>query len=77
MAVNPMEMMKMRQRLKLFTEQHPRFPAFVKQVKADALVPGTIMEMKVTTPEGREYITNIRLTPEDVETLHMAGEFRQ
>ena len=76
MAVNPMDMMKIGQRLKVFREQHPKFPAFLTQVKENALVPGTIMEMKVTTPEGREYITNIRLTQDDVETLRMAGQFK-
>ena len=39
-------------------------------------MPGSIMEMKVTTPEGWEYITNIRLTQDDVETLRMAGQFK-
>lgn len=76
MAVNPMDMMKIGQRLKLFQEQHPKFPAFLAQVKENALMPGSIMEMKVTTPEGREYITNIRLTQDDVETLRMAGQFK-
>ncbi len=76
MAVNPLEMMKMGERLRLFSQQHPRFGAFLKDVSEHAIAPGTIVEMKVTGPDGREYITNLRLTEDDMETLEMLKKAR-
>ena len=72
MAINPMDLMKLRSRLDTFQRQHPRFPAFLKDVGENAVMPGTVLEIKVTTPEGRELVSNIRLTEEDVETINMA-----
>ncbi len=76
MAVNPLELLKMRERLKVFGQQHPRFPAFLHELHTQALEPGTILEIKATTPEGKELITNIRLTEEDVKTIQMAQALR-
>ena len=76
MAVNPMELMKMGERLKRFQEQHPRFPLFLREVDEKAVMPGTVIEIRATTPEGREYVTNIRLTPDDVESIQMAKNLR-
>ncbi len=76
MAINPMELMKMKGRLDLFSQQHPRFPLFLKDMGEKALIPGTILEIKVTTPDGRDYITNIRLTEDDIETVNMAKNIR-
>ena len=76
MAVNPMELLKMRERLGIFQQQHSRFPLFLKDVGERAAVAGSIVEIKVTDPEGKTYITNIRLTPEDIETLEMMKKLR-
>ncbi len=72
MAMNPKMMMQAAQRIRLFHSQHPRFGMFLKDVGENAVRPGTIFEVKVTDPEGKEYISNIRLTAEDVETIQMA-----
>ncbi len=72
MAINPMELMKLKGRLDLFTQQHPRFPAFLKDIGDHAIMPGTVIEIRATTPDGREYISNIRLTEDDVETINIA-----
>ena len=74
MAVKPTDLLKLKKRLKTFEQQHPKMPAFIKQVEQHALVPGAVVELKVTTPEGKDYVTNIRLTPEDVETFRILNE---
>ncbi len=76
MAINPLEFLKLKGRLELFHSQHPRFEAFLKDVHDNAIMPGTVLEMKATTPDGREYITNIRLTEDDVETINIAKNAR-
>lgn len=69
MAMNPMQLLQLSERLKIFREQHPRVLEFLHVVARDNIQPGVIMELKVTDNEGRTKVTNIRLTPEDVETI--------
>lgn len=71
MAMNPMEMMKLGERFRIFQSQHPRAIAFVQDVAANAIQEGTIMELKVTMPDGKERITNIKLTADDLETIRI------
>ena len=49
-----------------FHANHPKFPLFLKAVSNDALVEGTVIEMKITTPEGKEYCTNVKLKQNDI-----------
>ena len=76
MAINPLKLMQMKQKLNGFRERHPKFYAFIKQMNKDALVPGTVMEIKVTSPDGKEISTSLRLSPEDVEAIQMAAAMR-
>ena len=69
--MNPMDMMQIAGRLSTFNEQHPKFGLFVKSVAASGLKEGTIIEVKVKEPDGQEYISNIRMTKEDAETVEM------
>ncbi|MBO5520166.1 MAG: hypothetical protein J5973_00645 [Eubacterium sp.] len=69
MAINPMALMKMKERLKIFNQEHPKVGPFFQVLHERAMMEGTILELKATTPDGQEYVSNIRLTPNDVETL--------
>ena len=69
---NPMNLLHMRERLELFNTDHPRVMPFLKAVGETALQEGSVLEVKVTTPDGREYVTNIRLNQNDLETIEMA-----
>ena len=71
MAINPFEMLKYRERLDKFNEDHPRVRPFLAAVANTALVEGTVLEMKATRPDGQELVTNIRLSADDIETLRM------
>ena len=57
-----------------FTRNHPKFPLFWKTVYNTAIEEGTILEFKVTTPEGRELTSNIRLCQDDLELLKQLRE---
>ena len=74
--MNPMDLMKFKERLSIFAQQHPRFPAFIREVNENAVMTGTVAEVKITTPDGREYISNIRLTEEDMETIRLMRGLR-
>lgn len=71
MAINPMELLKLRERLQIFAGQHPRVPAFLQDVGTNGVREGSVIELRVTTPEGRSYVTNIKVTAEDMETVEI------
>ncbi len=71
MAMNPMQLLQLSERLKIFREQHPRVLEFLHAVARNNIQPGVIMELRVTDNDGRTTVTNIRLTPEDVETIQI------
>ena len=77
MAKNPMEMMKLAGRLKIFKEQHPKTIRFFTDVAQNAVREGTVIEMKVTDPDGKDYITNFRVTAEDMETVEMLKNLQE
>ena len=71
MAMNPIAMMQVAGRIKIFKEQHPKALAFIQSVSEGDLREGTIIEVKVTTPEGKESVSNIKLTKDDIETFNL------
>lgn len=68
MAINPMEMMKLKERMDIFMNQHPRVMPFF-QALGGKVVEGSVIEMKVTQPDGSELVCNIRVTAEDLRTV--------
>lgn len=77
MAMNPANMMKIMQRLGIFRQQHPKFQAFLGSVASKAIREGTIIDIKVTDPNGGEYISNIKLTSDDIETVEILKNFKE
>ncbi|MCI1304975.1 MAG: hypothetical protein LKG40_01960 [Lachnospiraceae bacterium] len=71
MAINPAALMKAKARYGIFKKQHPKFLAFLGAINAKMLEPGTVIDVKVTGTDGRTIETNLRLTPEDVESVRM------
>lgn len=69
MAINPLTLLKLKDRLGVFKEEHPKVLPFFHAINERGLVPGSVIEMKVALPDGQEYTTNIRVTPNDVETI--------
>ncbi len=60
-----------KKRIDMFNEAHPRVMPFLEMLKGKALMEGTVVEMRVTDPDGNEYVSNIRLTATDVETIKL------
>ena len=60
-----------------FTNNHPKFPLFIKAVSDNALMEGTIIEINVTTPEGKCYSSNIKLKEDDIEMMQMLQQLDQ
>ena len=69
MSFNPMKLMQLKSSWQSFVKRHPKFPLFWKAVYKQALTEGTILEFKVTTPDGRELASNIKISKEDLDLL--------
>ena len=50
-----------------FTNNHPKFMPFLQAVGREAIGDGTVIEVSVKSPDGKEYNTNMRLTQSDLE----------
>lgn len=72
--INPAIMMKMMNAKNRFTQNHPRFTAFLNAAFSGGIEEGTVIEITVTKP-GKEAITsNIRVTREDMELIEALKE---
>ncbi len=74
--MNPMILLQLKQRLDAFRATHPIFQNFLSFIHKNAIEEGSIIEIKVITPDGKEYESNLKLTAEDVETIRMIEDFR-
>lgn len=70
--MDKMIMNEAKKRMDMFKADHPKVLPFFEMLKEKALKEGTIVEMRVTDPEGKEYVSNIRLTATDVETIKLS-----
>ena len=74
MAINPMALLKIKERMTIFQQDHPKVGPFFGMLKGRALIEGAVYELKVTTPDGQEYVSNIRLTQNDIETIRLLSK---
>lgn len=61
---------KFKSSMEQFRRSHPKFQPFINTVSKNALMEGTIIEIHVSTPEGKNYCSNIKLKKEDIELIH-------
>lgn len=65
---NPMEMMKILGMWNTFKSNHPKFPKFMVAASQPGIITkDTILEMKITTADGRTMETNLKITESDLE----------
>lgn len=69
MGINPMKLMQLQNVWKGFVTRHPKLPMFFQAVGNQALLEGTVMEIKVIKPDGSEMKANLRLSKEDLEAI--------
>lgn len=66
--MNPMAIMKIKSMLEKFKNNHPKVPSFFKAVSNEIGV-GSILEIKLTTAEGKNIVGNIKVTQEDIDLV--------
>lgn len=72
--MNPSSIMKIMSAKKQFTENHPRFVAFLNAVFAKGIEEGTVIELKVTRPDQETMTTNIKVQKSDLDLLEELKE---
>lgn len=72
--INPMKLMKFKNAWDTFTNNHPKLPGFLKAVKMSAVKEGTVIEINVTTAEGKTLSSNIKLKESDIELFQELSE---
>lgn len=60
---------QLKAQLEKFKARHPKFPLFLDAVSEHALTEGTVVEIAVSTPDGQNYTSNLRLMAEDIELI--------
>lgn len=68
---------KLKGGMERFRMNHPKFPLFLNAVSQDALREGAVVEITVTTPEGKNYRSNLKLMQEDLELIECLKALRQ
>ena len=72
--MNPAAMFKIMQAKNTFTKNHPKFEAFLKNVMANKIVEGTVIEVSIQRP-GEEAI--IRVQQSDLDLVQSLKELGQ
>ncbi len=76
MAINPMAMLQMKERLAVFQKDHPKVFPFFNMLREQGLQEGAVYELKVTLPDGSERIMNFRMNENDIETFRLLGSMQ-
>lgn len=69
MAFNPMMLMKIKGLFDRFQKNHPKVPMFF-QAAAKAIDEGSVIEITVTTSDGKNLCTNMRVNADDVALVN-------
>lgn len=65
--MNPASLFKIKSAWERFTQAHPKFPAFLQAASQGMIEPDSIIEVTITSKDGRKISTNIKVTEQDME----------
>lgn len=65
--INPMQLMQLKKAWDAFTSRHPKFPLFLNAVSQSGITEGTVIEIQIKRPDGKEFASNLKISKEDME----------
>lgn len=68
--LNPVKLLKIKSAWERFAGNHPKFINFIGALQNNYLKEGTIIEINVSTEEGKTISSNLKLTKEDIELFN-------
>ena len=57
-----------------FTSRHPKFPMFLTAIMQNGIKEGTIIEIQIKNPDGKEFASNMKIAKEDMELFQKLKE---
>lgn len=69
--MNPMMLMQIKEKIETFNREHPKMIPFFQTINRNALTEGSVLEIKATSVDGQEYVSNIRITANDMELISL------
>lgn len=66
---NPAALLQMMNLWNRFERNHPKFPMFLKAVAQKGIKEGSIIEIRVTTADGENFDSNLKVSAEDMELV--------
>ena len=69
MAINPMKLLELKNLWSAFTKRHPKFPQFLSAVQQAGIPEVTIIEVQITSPDGKTFTSNMKVTSEDIDAV--------
>ena len=72
--MKPTDIFKMKGYWDKFCQNHPRFPMFLQAARNGMIEEGSIIDLKITSPDGRTINTNVKLTASDLEMFREMGQ---
>lgn len=74
--MNPMLIMKVKTLFDRFQGNHPRVPMFFRDA-SQCIGEGAVIEINVTTAEGKNLCTNFKVTADDMELVQQLKSLMQ
>lgn len=72
--INPMKLLQLKPLLGKFRASHPKFVQFFAAASQSGLAEGSVIEVSITNPDGKNLCTNLKLTQEDLEMFQTISE---
>jgi len=72
--MNPAAIFKIKGAWDKFSANHPKFPGFLQAAGNGMVEEGSVIDIKITSADGKTIATNVKLTAEDMELFAMLKE---
>ncbi len=77
MAINPLKLLKLKDRYAYFKKDHPKLMAFAEVAAKEHMEPGAKVKIAITNSAGKTIGTDFELTEDDVKTVEMLKELKK
>ena len=67
--MNPMHLIALKKHWDTFDHNHPKFKRFLGAAASSGIGEGSIIEISIENPNGKNLCTNLKLTKSDLEFI--------
>ena len=77
MAINPMKLLKLKDRYSCFKKDHPKLMSFMSVASKEHFEVGSTVKIAITNNAGKTIGTEFELTPDDIKTIELLKELKK